>query len=412
MRNISIVGGGQFGLHLGIYLRTEGYEVTIHTNKTGDEIAGGRVLSSQIVFESVRSLQSDLGMNLWGEEGTCTGNYIAVGDGQGEKLLGFYQPTNGILGQSIDQRISFPVWMRMFTELGGSIKIADVDIDYVEKIAAESDLVVVSAGKGDLGKLFSRDAELSRFDEPQRHVTMFYVDGMKPDEYGDRTARVNQIDGVGEYVTFPGETLSGQCDMLLFESQIGGPMHEIIGDAADGESVLRAGQEILKKYVPWEFKRANDLQLTDDQAWLAGALSPTIRKPFASLPSGKSIMGGGDVTILNDPIVGQGANNASKHAAIVGRAIIDHGNRIFDEAFMQSTFDRHWADAQWACAFSNLMLSPPKHLGTVMASMPESAAMRTLLQNGFGNPTVLADWLYDEESAITRIQTVTSADSV
>ena len=36
---------------------------------------------------------------------------------------------------------------------------------------------------------------------------------------------------MGEYVTFGCATLSGQCDILMFESVLDGPMHAILKDA-------------------------------------------------------------------------------------------------------------------------------------------------------------------------------------
>ena len=50
MRRIAIVGAGQSGLQLGLGLLDTGYEVTIVTNRTGDEIRQGKVMSSQCMF--------------------------------------------------------------------------------------------------------------------------------------------------------------------------------------------------------------------------------------------------------------------------------------------------------------------------------------------------------------------------
>ena len=47
----------------------------------------------------------------------------------------------------------------------------------------------------------------------------------------------------------------------------------------------------------------------------------------------------GDAVCLNDPITGQGSNNAAKAAAVYLKRILDHGDRPFDEAWMQGTFN-------------------------------------------------------------------------
>ncbi len=50
-KRITIVGGGQSGLQLGIGLIDNGYEVEVVQNSTAEEIAAGRVLSSQCMFD-------------------------------------------------------------------------------------------------------------------------------------------------------------------------------------------------------------------------------------------------------------------------------------------------------------------------------------------------------------------------
>jgi flavin-dependent dehydrogenase len=63
-----------------------------------------------------------------------------------------------------------------------------------------------------------------------------------------------------------------------------------------------------------------------------------VRKPVARLPSGALILGMADAVVLNDPITGQGSNNAAKAARIYLKRILDNGNKPFDAAWMQQTF--------------------------------------------------------------------------
>ncbi len=51
-----------------------------------------------------------------------------------------------------------------------------------------------------------------------------------------------------------------------------------------------------------------------------------------------------DAVLLNDPITGQGSNNASKGAAIYLRRILERGEGPFDVIWMQETFEELWAD--------------------------------------------------------------------
>ena len=69
MKRITIIGGGQSGLQLGIGLLQKGYGVKIIQDRTPDQIAAGRVLSSQCQFDAALQHERDLGINFW--EDSC-----------------------------------------------------------------------------------------------------------------------------------------------------------------------------------------------------------------------------------------------------------------------------------------------------------------------------------------------------
>jgi len=84
--------------------------------------------------------------------------------------------------------------------------------------------------------------------------------------------------------------------------------------------------------VPWEYERSRDCQMTDANGSLAGRITPTVRNTVLTLPSGRKIMGIGDAILVNDPITGQGSNNATKGAKHYFEAIVGRGTQAFDEA--------------------------------------------------------------------------------
>ena len=435
MRKITIVGAGQFGLHLGIGLRRKGFDVTIVTNRTGEQIRKGPILSSQILFGPVLQMEERLGLNPWAKEGghAAAANFsVAWGTGA-SPMLGWRHPVQhvvgGVLGklgkplmawdhalpgpggQSVDQRLKMPVWMDIFEKEGGRLVIDQVDVGKLETLAKDCDLLIVSAGKGEISALFDRDHEKCTFERPQRHLAMVYVHGLKPCGSGVPSACYSIIPGIGEYVTFPCLTLSGPCDILMFESQFDGAMHEMMKGAKSANEVLAAGLKILKSFVPWEADRCDDLTIADPLASLSGAVTPIVRKPIAKLPSGRAILGGGDVVVLNDPLTGQGSNNASKHANVILQAIIDQGDAPFDQAFMQRTFDTHWQSAKWVCRFTNFMLStePAEPLPTLMNSATQRSRLREAFLGGFFDASVYANWLFDPKEAKRKIATCTGA---
>ena len=68
MKRIAIFGAGQSGLQLALGLIGEGYEVTLVSDRSAEEIRRGRVMSSQCMFDSALQTERDLKLNLWEQE--------------------------------------------------------------------------------------------------------------------------------------------------------------------------------------------------------------------------------------------------------------------------------------------------------------------------------------------------------
>ena len=81
----------------------------------------------------------------------------------------------------------------------------------------------------------------------------------------------------------------------------------------------------METFIPPEWERCRDIELTDNSGILAGRFPPVVRKPICKLPSGELVLGMGDVVATNDPIRGQGANTASRAASIYLQRILKHG---------------------------------------------------------------------------------------
>ena len=130
-----------------------------------------------------------------------------------------------------------------------------------------------------------------------------------------------------------------------------------------------------------------------------------VHKPIGRLPSGKLVLGLADAVVLNDPITGQGSNNASKAAKVTMDAIVAHGDRPFDAAFMQATFDRSWAYAQYVTGWTNALLQPPPpHVLKIMGSAQAYPALARRIANGFDNPLDLFPWFAVPEEAERYLQ--------
>lgn len=384
MRKICIVGAGQAGLQLGLGLLARGYQVVISSNLTGEQIRNGRVTSSQCMFDRARQNERDLGINFWDDAPKVEGIQFAVCAPDGTSPIEWSSRLDKP-AQSIDQRIKMPVWMKEFTDAGGDLRVEDVGIPELEALQQECDLVIVASGKGEIGKLFQRDDSRSPFDKPMRALALTYVHGMTP-RAEHSAVNFNLIPGVGEYFVFPALTLSGPCEIMVFEGVPGGPM-DTWAEARTPQEHLAKSLDILKTFVPKEYARSKDCVLTDDLGVLAGRFPPTVRKPILTLPSGALALGMGDSVCLNDPITGQGSNNASHCAATYLAAILAHGDRPFDADFMQATFETYWDYAQFVVGWTNnMLLPPPEHMLKLLGTAQGSPRVAHWFVNGFNDP--------------------------
>ncbi len=410
MTRHTIIGGGQSGLQLGIGLLQAGHQVRIVQNRTAGEIEQGRVLSSQCMFSNSVQHERDLGIDFWSD--TCPPvqgiNFIVPNpDGSGTRVIDWA----GRLDReafSVDQRVKIPRWMTEFQRLGGQIVIKDASIADIDTYAREDDLVVVASGKGEVGQMFARDAQKSAYDKPMRALALTYVTGMTPRQPFS-AVEFNLIPGVGEYFVFPALTTTGPCEIMVFEGVPGGPM-DCWGDVKTPEQHLAKSLEILKTFLPWEYERSANCALTDANGILAGRFAPTIRHPVATLPSGRRVLGLGDAVCLNDPITGQGSNNAAKAAAIYLKRILENEGRPFDEAWMQGTFNQFWDYAQWVVTWTNMLLMPPPpFILDIMGNAQGLPKLAHRMANGFDDPRDFFPWFADPTAAATYLAELKAA---
>lgn len=407
MRKIIIVGAGQAGLQLGNGLLTSGYGVTIVSNRTAEQIRDGRVMSSQCMFGGALAREQALGLNFW--DADCPrveGIAFTVPDGSGGRAISWASRLD-LPAQSVDQRVKMPKWIEEFERRGGQVEITDATVGHLEDYAREADLVIVAAGKGDITKLFTRDDARSAYQAPQRALALTYVDGLKPrPDYS--AVSFNLIPGVGEYFVFPALTTSGACEIMVFEGVPGGPM-DCWGDVRTPAEHLARSKSILGTFLPWEAARATDISLTDDNGILSGRFAPTVRKPVGVLPSGAIVLGLADVVVVNDPITGQGSNNASKCAASYLSSILEHGDHAFDSAFMHGAFERYWDYAQYVTTWTNALLaSPPPHVLEVLGAAGYSPRVARRFANGFDDPRDFFHWFMDPAAASAYLAAVTT----
>lgn len=396
MRKILIVGAGQSGLQLALGLNKAGYEVTVMTSYTGQEIYDGSVTSTQCMFGQALDLERAIGADLWAEAGhriDALGVTVAGPDGV---------PVICFLGnlvqyaQSIDQRVKFSAWLEHFEQAGGEIVVHGATVTDLDKLAQRYDLTIVAAGKGELVSMFDRDPDRSPYTQPQRALALAYVHGMSPrTEHPDTGAvRLSLIPGHGELITIPALTKTGPCDILFWEAIPNGPL-DVFTTGTDPADTLEQILQLMHNYAPWEYERCASVELADARATLIGRYAPIVRHPVAQLPSGGLVLGMADVVVANDPITGQGSNNASRFSDAYLKAIIEHADRPFDAAFMQGAFDTAWERVATCTAWTNAMLAPPPpHVLAALGAAGTHQQVADRFANGFSDPDDFA-WLLD-----------------
>lgn len=411
MRKVLIVGAGQAGLQLGLSLLSHEYDVTVMSARTPEEIRGGRVMSTQCMFDPALQHERDYDLNLW-EDVTprVEGIGLSIAGPDGGRALDWLGRFDRY-AQSVDQRVKMAGWLELVEERGGKVVYHGAATSDLEALTRLYDLVIIAAGKGELVQLFDRDPSRSPYRTTQRTLSVVYVHGMAPrPEHPDTTAvRFNAIPGVGELFVIPGYTLSGPCDIPFFEGIPGGPL-DCWDDRPGPAEHLSRFLGLMAEYVPWEYERCANVELTDSKGTLVGGYPPVVRKPVGELPGSARVLGMADVVVANDPITGQGSNSASKCAASYLTSILERGEEPFDEAWMQRTFETYWESAQHTTIWTNAMLAPPpEHVMNLLGAAGTFPEIAHRFVNGFADPSDFQHWFLDPAKAETYLASVAAA---
>lgn len=403
MTSILIVGAGQCGLQLALSLQAEGYEVTIMSARTPQEIRSGWITSTQAMFDNALGTERAYGLDQWSAEvPAITGLHLSLAAPPGQRAMHF-GGTLDAPAQSVDQRIKMAAWLDLFAERGGTVIYQGVTTADLDGLTALNryDLTVVAAGKGELAALFDRDPSRSPYQEPQRGLSVAYVHGLADDPEFPGTVGFNATPGgYGELFVIPVLTLSGPCHTLFWEAVPGGPL-DVFADRPKPDEHLRRSLELVREYLPWVAERCDNIELTDGRAALAGRYTPTVRHPVAQLPSGGLVLGAADVVVANDPITGQGSNTAAKCADAYLHAILQRGEGPFDRDWMETTFEHFWQQAgEPVTTWTNAMLQPlPEHVQNLLGAAAGNPAVARRFANGFSNPADFQDWFMTPDAA-------------
>ena len=359
MRRVAIVGSGIVGLVAAHALRRLGVEVTLYSDRTGEQwLNESRPTGTAARFDLALSVERALGLNHWDADAPQgQGVFLTFCPTVQNRLVRLYGRMARPF-QAVDMRLQCHRWMNDFD---GRLIIESVSTGRLDDIAAEHDLTIVAAGRAELSGLFPRDDARSTYDAPQRNLAMIITAGgqMAVDSVPFLPVRFEFLGTDGEVFFIPyWHKDQGPTWNILFEARPGSRMDRFT-KATSGDEVLSIGKAVMQDLFPWNSDWMAPMRLADRNGWLTGRVTPMVRRPVGRLASGRLVTALGDTAISFDPIAAQGANTGVKHARHLADAIFSRGDAPFDEAWMTATFDTFWHEhGQWADRFSNLLLEP------------------------------------------------------
>ena len=116
------------------------------------------------------------------------------------------------------------------------------------------------------------------------------------------------------------------------------------------------------------------------------------------------------MVVVNDPISGQGANNAAHAAGMYLKAILDRGDAPFTPQWMQETFDAYWAHAQNSCMLTQMMLEPlPAHAQQVLGAAAQFQEIADRFAEVFTQPRHDPRLPLDPAKAAAYVESVASS---
>lgn len=388
-KKIGIIGAGTAGLHLGLYLRQHGVDVTLYTDRKPDDYRGMRLLNTVAHHAVTLDRETALGVNHWpGQKFGYHGHYYYIG--VQPQALEFYGALHAP-SRAIDYRIYQPRLMEDFLDRGGKIEFRDIRGDEVPAISERYDLTVVCTGKGPFGQMFAHEPAHSPFDRPQRALCVGLFKGIG--ERSTRAVTMNFAPGGGEMIEIPTWSFNGLATALVIENIPGGDL-EVLAKTKyedDPKAFMKLLFAKLQKHYPACAERIDEREFdlaNGPLDLLQGGVTPTVRKSHVRLENGRMAIALGDVQAVVDPVLGQGANMASHAAWILGEEIVRQ--QVYDERFIEHVNLRRQDRVLGASRWTNFMLTNlkamPAELQQFIGALYQNRALADEFTDNFNFP--------------------------
>lgn len=383
-RKIGIVGAGVAGLHLALYLQKHGVDATLITDRRPADYRDSRLINTVAHHHVTVAREDYLGVNHWPDPKL---HYYFH-----DHFFNFPDPLHfrgdfSKASRAVDYRLYLPALMEDFAQRGGNIDYRRIEEGDIPALVARFDLLVVAAGRGPLAQLFPYRPEHSPHSQPQRRLCVGLYTGVRHDDPMNVTLSVSP--GHGEMIVIPTVSFDGVATALLMENVPGGDLEELASLSYEGGSqrFLQTVLDKLEKHHPTTYDRIDTARfdLAQPQDLLQGGVVPTVRNSMVEFDDGKCAIALGDMHVVMDPMMGQGANVASYAAFVLGEEIVkaDVLDARFCEKVDLKRQDRVLAASRW----TNLMLQPPSEaLGMLIGTMSQDRALADAFTENFNHP--------------------------
>ena len=386
-KRIGIIGAGTAGLHLGLYLRRHGVDVTIFTDRTPEEQRGSRILNTvshhAVTVERERALDVDH----WPvEEYGYTRHQYRVGP-EPLRFEGHLRAPS----RSVDYRLYLPRLMEDFAERGGGFEFGRLSPDDLPALSARFDLLVVSTGRGPFAEMFGRDPELSPFTAPRRALCAGIFKGVA--QQPTRSVTFHISPGAGEMIEIPTWTEGGLATAMVIENHFGSPLEALATTpyADDPKAYVRLMLDLYRQHYPGCFERVDvgefDL-VTGPKDIVQGGVTPVVRRSHTVLDDGTVAIALGDAHATVDPIMGQGANVASHAAWVLGEEIV--AREVYDARFVEHVDrrreDRVLSATRWSNFMMETLTAPTPEFQEFLGALSQGGSLTDEFTDDFNRP--------------------------
>lgn len=390
---VAIVGTGISGVTLALRLQQLGVGTTVLTDRSPAEQRQGRIENLVARFPATRERERLLGVDHWADrqESLSRGIEVAVAG----TPVRFRGRLDGA-AQAVDFRLYLSRLLEDYAARGGAVETGPLPVSPADLAGrtAGHDVVVVAAGRSApvARALFPVRRDRTPYEAPPRRLLAGLWRGVGHSD--PPVVGINLVPGEGEIFCQPMLTAAGVVSSILVEAVPGGALEPVTRLDPDGDQLAPALMAVMAQYAPALASRVDPCRfsLLGPLDVLAGDITPTVRQGWARLADGRLALAIGDAWIVNDPILGQGANIGSHCAWAVAQALA--AGPTLDEQLGQRLEDELWAFAGPVTALNNAFLGPPPpHVLDLLAAASAHQAVADAFVAGFADPVQLAHTL-------------------